>query len=120
MQKTGILAKNFIHILRNGAFNESKPLGRLSPFKWNQLTLLATHHNLLVTYANGLEKYYYNDNFNIRQNEIDTIKAKLQEVKRHFLFYWDCLDLLFFLLFFAINMPVVLKQASSCLNRLLL
>lgn len=83
MQKTGILARNFIHILRSGAFDESKPIGRLSPFKWSQLTLLATHHNLLVTYANGLEKYYYNDNFNIRQNEVDAIKARLQEVPRH-------------------------------------
>ena len=83
MQKTSVLARNFINILRSGAFDESKPIVMLSPFKWSQLTQLATHHNLLVTYANGLEKYYYNDNLNISQQEIATIKNLLQETPRH-------------------------------------
>ncbi len=83
MVKTNILARNFVNILRNGAFDESKPIGMLSPYKWSQLTQLATHHHLLQTYASGLEKYYYNDNLNISQREIDVIKTELQSVPRH-------------------------------------
>lgn len=77
-----VLVKNFINILRLGAFDDHKPIGMLSAYKWSQLTKLAEHHHVLSYYANGIEKYFYDDNLNIPQSEIDTIKGLLASSTR--------------------------------------
>ncbi len=77
-----ILVKNFINILRHGAFDDRKPIGMLNAYKWSQLTKLAEHHHVLSYYATGIEKYFYDDNLNIPQSEIDTIKGILASTTR--------------------------------------
>ena len=77
-----ILTNNFINILRYGAFDEGKSISVLSAYKWGQLTLLAEHHNVLSYFANGLEKYYFDENLNIPQSEIDSIRHLLEETPR--------------------------------------
>lgn len=81
-----VLVKNFINILRHGAFEDRKPIGMLSAYKWSQLTKLAEHHHVLSYYATGIEKYFYDDNLNIPQKEIDTIKGLLASTARQSFF----------------------------------
>lgn len=77
-----VLERNFINILRHGAFDDRKPIGLLSAYKWSQLTKLAEHHHVLSYYAAGIEKYFYDDNLNIPQSEIDNIKGILASTTR--------------------------------------
>ncbi len=77
-----ILVRNFINILRHGAFDDRKPIGMLSAYKWSQLTKLAEHHHVLAYYAKGIERYIYDDNLNIPQAEIDKLKTKLESTPR--------------------------------------
>lgn len=80
MQKANILTINFLHLLRGGAFEETKPIGLLSAYKWAKLVSLAAKHGLTQILASGLERYYYDDNMNIPAQQIDVIKEQLKTV----------------------------------------
>ena len=61
---------NFITILRSGAFDDSRPIGMLSDFKWKKLIELARMHDVIHFFAQGLEHYYYDDNLNLSEEHI--------------------------------------------------
>lgn len=68
---------NFLNLLRSGAFNESKPIGIMSEYKWKQLVSLAWWHQLTPILAKGVEHYYYDDQLNVPENQIENIKEQL-------------------------------------------
>lgn len=72
-----IQTSNFLNLLRSGAFDESKPIGIMSEFKWKQLVSLAWWHQLTPILAKGVEHYYYDDQLNIPESLIGTIKEQL-------------------------------------------
>lgn len=72
-----IQTNNFLNLLRSGAFNESKPIGIMSEYKWEQLVSLAWWHQLTPILAKGVEHYYYDDQLNIPESQIETIKTQL-------------------------------------------
>ena len=74
---------NFITILRSGAFDDSKPIGMLSDFKWNKLIELAHIHDVVNIFAQGLEHYYYDDNLNLSESHLGKIRTLLQETPTH-------------------------------------
>ncbi len=74
---------NFITILRSGAFNDSKPIGMLSDFKWKKQIELARIHDVIHFYAQGLEHYYYDDNLNLTEEHISDIKSLMQGTPEH-------------------------------------
>ena len=74
---------NFITILRSGAFDDSKPIGMLSDFKWNKLIELSRIHDVLPFFARGLEHYYYDDNLTLSDAHIEEIKRLLQSTTSH-------------------------------------
>ncbi len=78
MQTTSITIRNFINILRSGAFDDVKPIGMLSNYKWRKLVDLAKMHGLIQVFANGLERYHYDNNLNISESLIDEIGAELR------------------------------------------
>ena len=72
-----IQTSNFLNLLRSGAFNESKPIGIMSEYKWKQLVSLAWWHQLTPILAKGVEHYYYDDQLNIPESQIGVIKEQL-------------------------------------------
>ncbi len=80
MQGFDIQLSNFLHILRSGAFEESKPIGIMSEFKWKKLVNLANYHHLVRFFANGLERYYYDENLNIPAGQIEAIRKLLENM----------------------------------------
>ena len=72
-----IQTSNFLNLLRSGAFNESKPIGIMSEYKWKQLISLAWWHQLTPILAKGVEHYYYDDQLNIPESQIENIKQQL-------------------------------------------
>ena len=44
MQTDNILFKNFLYIIRSGAFDDSRPISMMSPFKWSKMVRLAQLH----------------------------------------------------------------------------
>ncbi len=74
-----IQLSNFLNILRSGAFEESKPIGIMSDFKWKKLVNLANYHHLIRFFANGLERYYYNENLNFPADQIEVVKKLLAD-----------------------------------------
>ena len=74
---------NFITILRSGAFDDSRPIGMLSDFKWKKLIELARMHDVIHFFAQGLEHYYYDDNLNLSEEHIAEIKSLMQQTPLH-------------------------------------
>lgn len=72
-----IQTSNFLNLLRSGAFNESKPIGIMSEYKWTRLVSLAWWHQLTPILAKGVEHYYYDDQLNIPESQIGKIKEQL-------------------------------------------
>ena len=75
--------KNFTTILRSGAFDDSKPIGMLSDFKWKKLIELARIHDVVHFFALGLEHYYYDDNLNLSEEHIATIRSLIRQSAQH-------------------------------------
>ena len=78
MQKYSVSLNNFLHILRRGAFDETKPVFLMSGFKWAKLVTLAHKHGLTPVFAKGLQNYYYDDNLNIPPEQIEHIRELLK------------------------------------------
>lgn len=78
MQTDNILFSNFLYLIRSGAFDDSRPICMMSAWKWEKMVRLAQLHGLTPILAKGLEHYYYDDNFNIPQSQIDAIRQLLQ------------------------------------------
>ena len=78
MKKTSIQIRNFLNILRSGAFDDVKPIGMLSNYKWSKLVDLAKMHGLIQIFANGLERYHYDNNLNISESLINVIRGELR------------------------------------------
>jgi len=79
MQTTSILIRNFLHILRSGAYDDVRPIGMLSKYKWGQLVELARMHGLIQIFANGLERYHYDNHLNIPNTLIEVIRGELRQ-----------------------------------------
>ena len=78
MQTVSIQIRNFLNILRSGAFNDVKPIGMLSEYKWRKLVELAKMHGIIQIFANGLERYHYDSQLNISESLIDVIRNDLK------------------------------------------
>ena len=78
-QRYDIETSNFLNLLRSGAFNESKPIGIMSDFKWSRLVRLAYWHRVTPIFAKGIENFHYDDNLNIPDSQIEQIKEQLRE-----------------------------------------
>ena len=78
MRKFDIQTTNFLRILRRGAFDEGKPIGIMSPYKWAKTVNLAEHHSLTPLFALGVEKYYKDDSINIPGEQINVIREHLK------------------------------------------
>lgn len=78
MQTDNILFKNFLYIIRSGAYDDNRPISMMSPFKWSKMVRLAQLHGLTPILAKGLEHYFYDENFNIPSNQIDAIREQLK------------------------------------------
>ena len=78
MQTDNILFKNFLYIIRSGAFDDSRPISMMSPFKWGKMVQLAQLHGLIPILAKGLEHYFYDVNFNIPPSQIEDIRERLK------------------------------------------
>ena len=78
MQTISIQIKDFIHILRSGAFDDVKPIGMLSNYKWGKLVDLAKMHGIIQIFANGLERYHYDSHLNISESLINVIREELR------------------------------------------
>ncbi len=79
MKTRNIQTLNFLNLLRSGAFNDSKPIGIMSAFKWDKLVQLAWLHKVTPYFASGIEHYYYDDNLNIPEKEIEKIRLQLKD-----------------------------------------
>ena len=75
-----IKTQNFLRILRSGAFDESKPVGLLSAYKWEKIVNWAILHNVLPYFAAGVEHYYYDDHLNIPSAQIGVIREHLKNI----------------------------------------
>ena len=73
-----VLTTNFLNLLRGGAFDESKPISIMSDYKWAQLVLLAHWHGVTPFLAKGIERYHFDDNLNIPEEQIEKVKEHLQ------------------------------------------
>ena len=80
MRHTSVQVTNFLHILRSGAFDESKPIAMMSPFKWDKLVQLAILHHLIPVFANGLQHYQHDNSMNMPEEQIETIRQRLKEI----------------------------------------
>lgn len=80
MKRQNIQTNNFLCLLRSGAFNESKPIGIMSAFKWEKLVQLAWLHKVTPLFASGIEHYYYDDNLNVPDKEIEKIRLQLRDL----------------------------------------
>ena len=78
MQTISIQIKDFVHILRSGAFDDVKPIGMLSNYKWGKLVDLAKMHGIIQIFANGLEHYHYDSHLNISESLINVIREELR------------------------------------------
>lgn len=78
MQTISIQIRDFINILRSGAFDDVKPIGMLSNYKWGKLVDLAKMHGIIQIFANGLERYHYDSHLNISASHIDVIRDELR------------------------------------------
>ena len=78
MQTISIQIRNFINILRSGAFDDVKPIGMLSNYKWGKLVDLAKMHGIIQIFANGLERYHFDSHLNISASHIDVIRDELR------------------------------------------
>ncbi len=78
MQTISIQIRDFLNILRSGAFDDVKPIGMLSNYKWGKLVELAKMHGVIQTFASGLERYHYDSNLNISDALIDVIREALR------------------------------------------
>ncbi len=81
MLHPSIQVTNFLHILRSGAFDESKPIAIMSSYKWDKLVQLAMLHRLIPFFANGLQHYQYDDSLNIPEEQIDKIRTLLKDIQ---------------------------------------
>ena len=75
-----IKTRNFLRILRSGAFDESKPIGLLSAYKWEKIVNWAILHEVISYFATGVEHYYYDDHLNIPSTQIGVIREQLKTV----------------------------------------
>ena len=71
--------QNFISILRSGAFEDSKPIGMLSDYKWKKLIELSRIHDVVQLFARGLEHYYYDSNMNLTDAHVRAIRTLLSQ-----------------------------------------
>ena len=78
MENYNILIRNFLRIIRSGAFFENRPIRIMSAYKWSEMVNLAYAHDLTTILAKGMEQYVHDDQLNIPKDQIEVIRQQLQ------------------------------------------
>lgn len=78
MENYNILIRNFLRIIRSGAYSEIRPIRIMSAYKWSEMVDLAYAHNLTTLLAKGMEQYVHDDQLNIPKEQIEVIRQQLQ------------------------------------------
>lgn len=63
-----IIRRNFLRLLRSGAFGEYEPIEPMSAFKWRRLINMSIQQSVLDTLAAGIRNHQYEHTANIPQD----------------------------------------------------